>query len=135
MDGLENINTDKMSDIEKAILQLKYANRKLSLRQIGQLLDPPIVKQTVHQYISKPKFKLLWDILEKDVIGQLKSAQFKAVSLLISHLNSNDERLANSTAKFLIGPIIENCPQYLPDMIERLEELEFITTEGDNENT
>jgi hypothetical protein len=129
MEETDNPILDQLNDVDKKLLKLKYSNRKLSLTQLGQLQDPPISKQAVYQRMNKKSFKAAWDILEKDVIEQLKSIQNKAISVLITSLGSADEKIRVSTAKFILEPILTNCSGYLPEPIENMEELEFVSEE------
>lgn len=126
---------EKLDTVDKEILILKRSSPKLSLEAIGKLLKNPISKQRVHQRMNRDRFKRVWQLLDNDVITIMKQAQITALYVLLENLKSPDKKLAVSCAKFLLQPIIEKCDALLPESLEGLEELEFITTEGDNEDT
>jgi len=113
----EIAGVNDLNAVDKEILRLKYTNRALTLTQIGNLLPTPISKVAVHYRTKKPKFKQIWDRLEQDVIWQLKEAQNKAITVILKTLHSKDEKLAFQAARTLIQPILENCPQLLPEIM------------------
>ena len=110
--------------IDKEILRLKYMNRKLSYREIGQLLPEPITLQAVHSRFKKAKMQKQWMMLEKDVIIQLKDLQFKAIEIVRETLEGDDKKQAFQAAKMVLEPIIQNAPSYLPKELVQ-SDLEF----------
>ena len=125
------VQLEELDIIDQEILRLKYINRKLTLTEIGKLLTKPMSPQAVSLRINKPKFKAYWEQLERDVIWEIKNAQQRAMQIILKSLNSNDERLAFQAAKTLIDPILQNCPQLLPEILNE-EILEFEVIDADS---
>lgn len=119
---------DELDDTDKEILRLKYTNRKLGVRQIGKLLTKPLSHGAVNVRMNKSKFKTYWDQLERDIILQIKEAQTEAMNVILQTLRSKDQKLKFQAAKTIIEPILANCPQLLPEMINT-EDLEWDISE------
>lgn len=126
---------EELSDLDKEILRLKYTNRKLSYKQIGQLLPKPLSLQAVHQRLNKPQMKKHWALLEEDIIWQIKNAQKKALIVILNTLNSRDPKLAFQAAKTILEPILANCPDLLPERVESIMGLEFYETKEKDAQT
>lgn len=126
---------EKLDPVDKEILILKRTSPKLSLEAIGKLLKTPISKQRVHQRMAHKRFKHVWDLLDNDVITIMKQSQIRALHVLLNNLSNPDAKVAVKCAMFLLQPIVDRCDGLLPAELDRLEELEFITTGAEDENT
>lgn len=115
----------EIDEIDKQIIRLKLANRKLSMADIGKILPKPMSKQAVSNRMKKTAFANAWNMLEMDVMDQLKELQFKAVKVMKQTLESNDQKLRYYAARDLLHRTLVDSDGLLPDRVEDTI-LEFI---------
>lgn len=128
-------NFTDLDEIDKQILKLKWSNRKLTFKQIGQLLTRPLSVPSVSARFKKPKMQAHWDLLEKDIIWQIKNAQNKAMKVILETLDSTDQKLAFQAACKIIDPVLLNCTDLLPARVETQMDLEFYEDEVNHAET
>jgi hypothetical protein len=93
----------RLDQVDRAIVKLKYENRALSYAQIGKLLEPPISKQSVERRVNEHGLKELVAALEGDVVAKFKAHQHAAVQVVANTMTgANKSWLAFNAATFFL---------------------------------
>ena len=117
---------DQLDAVDREIIKLKFTNRKLSLTEIGKLLPDKMTKQAVFQRLNKPQVKKAWEMLEADVLHELKQLQHDAVQVFKETLKCPDIKLRFAAAKALLEKVLIDSDGMLPDTLDD-EILEFVS--------
>ena len=107
-------NWRKLNAIGKEIVKHKLAFPNATQADLGRLTDKS--RQAIHLFLKdNPECQRCIDIIDEDIVSQIKSLYPRAVMAVLRGLKSKDDKLASSVGLRLLDKILNDCPGLIPD--------------------